>query len=183
MRLLILAGIVGFSCWIASEVIELSIGGYSPPVYYLTAGYHLFAGFGIWGLHTVQTKAGKSLLSLYGAAATFLTYIAISYFPIQVMNSGLSITEFIDQNPLYKGLGGLWFLGMMAFGVSVLQVKHFPAWTAIVILIGTLVFTATPLLGWPASLANVSNMLFAATVIFMCLHSLGPVQPWGGADR
>lgn len=173
MRLLLWAGILGFSFWILSELLEIYLRGYNPTVYYLTAAYHVFAGFGIWGLHKAQSGQGRNTLSLVGAAIAFIAYVGVIYFPIAVLNSGLSIAEFLDANPLYAIPGVLWFVGMLLFGISLLTTRHFPTWSGSVFVLGTIIFTATPLLNGPALLANVTNIIFAGTVISLCLMSLG----------
>jgi len=176
MKYLLYAGILGFSFWIASELIEIYLGGYNASVYYLTAAYHVFAGFGIWGLHKAQSRKDKNTLSMIGAAVTLIAYIGFIYFPIAMMHSGLSLSAFLDANPIYKIPGGFWFLGMILFGVSILKTKHFPAWAGIVFLLGTLMFTATPLLGWPAIFVNITNIIFALSVIYMCFISLRALE-------
>ncbi len=172
MKYLLYAGILGFSFWICSEVIEIYLGGYNSAVYYLTTLYHAFAGFGVWGLHKTQSDEKTNYLSLVGAAIVFIAYIGIAYFPIQVMNSGLTFAEFLDVIPAYKIPGALWFFGMIAFGISILKTRHFPAWTGVVFLLGTIMFTATPLLKWPVIVVNFTNIIFAATVIYLCIISL-----------
>ena len=172
MKYFLLAGILGFVFWTLSELIEIYLRGYNPAVYYLTTLYHVFAGFGIWGLHKAQSNDQKNLPSMMGAGTAFIAYVSIIYFPIAVMHSGLSISAFIKANPIYRILGGFWFLGMILFGVSLLKTMHFPVWNGVVFLLGSIMFTATPLLGWPVILVNITNIVFAATVIFMCFISL-----------
>ena len=169
-KYLLFTGIIAFSLWIASEMIEIC-NGYTPVVYYLTAGYHFLAGFGILGLHKAQSK-DKNLLSMIGAIVGFLAYLSLTFFPIQVMNSGLSFSAFIETNPIYKIPGGVWFLGMMLFGISVLRSQFYPKWTAIVFLSGILMFTATPLLQWPTLPVNITNIVLALTIIYMSFLGL-----------
>lgn len=170
MKYLLYAGILGFSFWMISEVIEIA-NGYNSTVYYLTSGYHLFGGFGIWGLYKVQ-KDNTNILGKIGAAVSLFAYLSLTFFPIQVMNSGLSILDFLNANPLYKIPGGFWFLGMILFGISLIKTKYFPFWTAVVFIIGTLMFTATPMLGWPTILVNCTNSVFSLTVIYMIVLGL-----------
>ena len=174
MKYLLYAGILGFSFWMVSEIIEI-VNGYNPTVYYLTSGYHFLAGIGIWGLFKVQPN-DKNRLGKIGAVITLIAYLSLTYFPIIVMNSGLNLSEFIDANPIYKIFGGFWFLGMILFGISLTKTKCFPLWTAIVFIIGTIIFTATPLLGWPTVLANCTNIIFSLTVIYMCVFGLNKLN-------
>lgn len=89
---------------------------------------------------------------------------------------GLSFPEFIAANPLYKIPGGFWFLGMILFGISLFMTKYFPSWTAVVFIIGTVMFTATPLLGWPTILVNCTNIVLSLTVIYMCVFGLNNIR-------
>ncbi|GMQ24646.1 hypothetical protein Aoki45_13280 [Algoriphagus sp. oki45] len=174
MKYFLYAGILGFSFWLVSEVMEM-IEGYTPTVYYLTAGYHFLAGIGIWGLHKAQSP-GKNPLSQLGALLALIAYLGLTFFPIQVMNSGMSIPEFLEAKPLYKVPGAVWFVGMILFGISVRNTRFFPSWTPLVFISGTLLFTAGPLLGLPTLLVNCTNSLFAITVIYMCLFGLKQVS-------
>lgn len=170
MKYLLYAGIFGFTFWMISEVMEI-VNGYNPTVYYLTSVYHFLAGFGIWGLHKAQADS-KNKLSTTGALITLIAYLGLTFFPIQVMNSGLDFPGFLAAHPLYKIPGAFWFLGMILFAISLLRAKYFPLWTAIVFILGTIMFTATPLLGWPTILVNCTNIAFSLTVIYLCIFSL-----------
>lgn len=170
MKYLLYAGILGFSFWMISEIIEM-VDGYNPTVYYLTSGYHFLAGMGIWGLHKTQSNH-KNTWSKMGAAMALMAYLGLTFFPIQVMNSGMNFSGFLEAHPLYKIPGGFWFLGMLIFGVSVLKTRYFPTWTPIVFILGTIIFTATPLLGWPTIWVNCTNIAFSLTVIYMCMFGL-----------
>ena len=93
---------------------------YTPTVYYLTSICHILAGIGFWGLHVLQTKQ-KNILSFLGTLLISITYFALAYFPIQAMNSDLSITEFIEQNLFYKIPGLLSLLGFILFSIAVFK--------------------------------------------------------------
>jgi len=171
MKLLLYAAILGFSCWITSEVFEIIQGGYSPVVYYLTSAYHFFAGIGIWGLYKRQ-NINRNTFNTVSAAIASIAYISFTLFPIQVMNSGLPILEFLNINPLYKVISFIWFIGMVLFSISVIRTSFFPKWTGNVMLVGTIIFTAIPILGWPVLLVNINNIIFAATVIYISVTNL-----------
>jgi hypothetical protein len=171
MKYLIYSAILGFGLWMGSEIIEIIQGGYSPEVYYLTAGYHFFAGLGVWGLYKKQTR-GKNTFNTISALIASVSYLVLTFFPIQVMNSGLSMSAFLEQNPLYKLGGGVWFIGMLLFGISVVKTSHFPKWSGIMILLGTVIFTATNMFGWPSIVVNVSNIVFSISVIYISIKSL-----------
>lgn len=166
MKALLYAVLLGFASWMLSEVLEIVQGGYSPAVYYLTAVYHVFAGIGLWGLYKAQTPS-KNAFNRVSTALASLAYLALTLFPLQVMQSGLSISDFVLAHPVYKLIGLVWFIGMLLFSVSVIRSGVFPRWAGVVMVIGTVVFTATPLLGWPTLLVNVTNIIFAATVLYI----------------
>lgn len=166
MRFLLVTAVLGFGCWIASEVLEIVQRGYSPAVYYLTAAYHVLAGIGVWGIYKAQTQ-GKNLFNLTGTAIASIAYVSMTFFPLQVMWSGLSMGEFVSANPVYKLAGLVWFIGMILFSISVIRTGFFPIWTGAVMVIGTLFFTATPIFGLPMLLVNVTNIVFAGTVIWI----------------
>lgn len=157
--------ILGFGFWMVSEIIEM-IQGYNPAVYYMTSLYHFFAGFGIWGLYQKQTQTPNTFNRVSALIAS-ITYLALTFSPIQVMNSGLSIADFMQQNPGYKLLGGIWFVGMFLFGVSVIKTGYFPKWSGLVMLLGVLVFTTGHQFGFPMIVVNVSNIVFSVTVIYI----------------
>ena len=171
MKYLLLTFILGFMCWIISEVIEIIQSGYSAEVYYLTAGYHFFAGIGIWGIYRKQTPE-KNRFNLISVSIASAGYLLLTLFPIQVLQSGLSMVEFVEVNPIYKLLGFIWFAGMTLFSVSIIRSGTFPKWTGAIMLAGTLMFTATPLLGWPVIWVNIMNILFAITVIYISTLAL-----------
>lgn len=171
MKYLLSAAIMGFGCWAVSEVLEIVQGGYSPAVYYLTAAYHVLAGLGVWGIYKAQTP-DKNLFNLAATAIVSIAYLSFAIFPLQVMWSGLSMGEFVTANPVYKLAGLVWFVGMMLFSVSVIRTGYFPKWAGVIMVFGTVVFTATPMFGWPMLLVNVTNIIFAVTVIYISFLGL-----------
>lgn len=164
MKFFLFAVILGFGCWIVSEVFEIVQGGYSPEVYYLTAAYHVLAGIGVWGIYKVQTPR-KNLINLTATAIASIGYLFFAIFPLQVMRSGLSMAEFVAANPIYKLAGLVWFAGMMLFSISVIRTGYFPRWAGVIMVFGTVVFTATPIFGWPMLIVNFTNIIFAGTVM------------------
>ena len=168
MKYLIYSAILGFGFWMGSEILEIIQGGYSPAVYYMTAIYHFFAGFGIWGLYKKQTPT-QNTFNKVSAAIASISYIALTFFPIEVMNSGLSMAAFMQMNPGYKLLGGIWFVGMFLFGVSVIKTGYFPKWSGLVMLLGILIFATGNQFGFPMRMINVSNIAFSLTVIYISM--------------
>jgi hypothetical protein len=82
----------------------------------------------------------------------------------------------LDAYPFYKIPRGFWFLGMILFGISVVKTQYFPSWTALVFILGTIMFTAKPLLGWPTILVICTNTVFSLTVIYMCVFGLNKLR-------
>lgn len=178
MKSLLYAAILGFTLWIISEVIELR-GGYTSAAYYLTAAFHILGGFGIWGVHLLQSRKTNTL-SLVGTLIISLTYFSIVYFPIQVMNSGLSVAEFIQQNQVYKIPGFTFLVGHIIFGIAVIKTKYFASWTGFALIVTaaivTGIYTYEVFTGSvPVTLhtiVNIDNIALAATVIYMCVFGL-----------
>lgn len=176
MKYLLYAAILGFAFWLVSEVLEIVQAGYSPPVYYLTAAYHLFAGLGVWGLYKAQTP-DKNVFNLAGAALTSLAYLSITLFPLQVMWSGLGFSDYLDATPVYKLLGLAWIIGMLLFSVSVIRTGFYPKWAGVIMVITTVVFAASRPLGLPMLLVNVNDIILSATVIYISFIGLKTVAP------
>lgn len=176
MKYLLYTAMLGFACWMVSEVLEIVQNGYSPAVYYLTTAYHFLAGLGVWGLYKAQTQ-GKNVFNLVSAAMASLAYLALTLFPIQVMRSGLTMADFVEANPVYKLGAFVWLIGMLLFSASLIRTGFFPKWAGVIVMIGTVIFAATPLLGWPQLLVNVTNLIFAAAVIYISVIGLKPAVP------
>lgn len=175
MKYLIIAAILGYTCWIGSEVIEIAQGGYNATVYYLTAAFHLLAGIGIWGLHFLQSRK-QNTLSAVGTVMISLTYLALTYLPIQVMHSGLSGLEFAAANPVYKIPGMINVFGLIVFGIAVIRTKFFPAWTGVIIILGSITFAVAMTQGLQI-IANINNIILATTIIYMCMLGYQRLQP------
>lgn len=174
MKYLIYAAILGYSCWIGSELVEIVGGGYNPTVYYLTAAFHFFAGVGIWGLHFLQNRP-KNILSTTGTAMISLSYLALTYLPIQVIHSGLSNLDFIEANPIYKIPAVINVVGMIVFGIAVIRAKFFPAWSGVVIILGILIFVVSMTSGFQI-VANINNIILSMTIIYMCILGYRQLQ-------
>lgn len=169
-KYLLSAAILGYMCWMVSEVVEIIHGGFNPTVYYLTSAFHLFAGIGIWGLHLVQNQSKKSL-SATGTLMISLSYLVLVYLPIQVMNSGLSGKEFVDASPIYMLPGIINVFGLILFGIAVIRAKFFPAWTGVIIIMGSIIFFVAMTNGFQI-IANINNITLSITLVYMCLVGL-----------
>ena len=174
MKYLLFTAILGYACWIGSEVVEIAQGGYNATVYYLTAAFHFFAGIGIWGLHFQQSRK-QNTLSAVGTVMISFTYLALTYLPIQVMHSGLSGLEFAAANPIYRIPGMINVLGLVVFGIAVIRTKFFPAWTGAIIILGSITFAVAMTQGFQI-IANVNNIILATTIIYMCISGYQRLQ-------
>lgn len=173
-KYLLFAAILGYLCWMVSEVVEIIHGGFNSTVYYLTAAFHLFAGIGIWGLHFVQNQSKKTL-SATGTVMISLSYLALVHLPIQVMHSGLSGTAFVEANPMYIIPGFINVFGLILFGIAVIRAKFFPAWTGAIIIIGSIIFFVAMTNGFQI-VANINNITLSMTLIYMCLLGFRQLQ-------
>ncbi len=167
MKYLLFAAILGYSCWMGSEVVEIAQGGYNSTVYYLTAAFHFFAGLGIWGLHFLQNRP-KNTLSAAGTVMISLSYLALAYLPIQVMHSGLSNLAFIEANPIYKIPAMINVVGLIVFGIAGIRAKFFPAWTGVILILGSIIFVVAMTNGFQI-VANINNIMLSMTIIYMCI--------------
>ena len=161
------AAILGYFCWIVSEVVEMIHGGFNSTGYYLTAAFHLFSGIGIWGLHFVQNYPKKTL-SAIATLMISLSYLSLVHLPIQVLHSGLSGTDFIEENPLYLIPGVINVFGLILFGIAVIRAKFFPTWTGTIIILGSIIFFVAMTNGFQI-VANINNITLSITLIYMCI--------------
>jgi hypothetical protein len=172
-KYLLFAAVLGYLCWMVSEVVEIIHGGFNSTVYYLTAAFHLFAGIGIWGLHFVQNRSNNTL-SATGTVMISFSYLTLVYLPIQVLHSGLSGAAFVEANPMYMIPAFMNVFGLILFGIAVIRAKFFPAWTGAIIMLGSIIFIVAMTNGFQI-VANINNITLAMTLIYMCL--LGYVSP------
>lgn len=170
-KYLLFAAVLGYLCWMVSEVIEIMHGGFNSTVYYLTASFHLFAGIGIWGLHFVQNRSNNTL-SATGTAMISLSYLALVYLPIQVLHSGLSGAAFVEENPLYMIPALINVLGMILFGFAVIKAKFFPTWTGVIIMLGSIIFIVAMTNEFQI-VANINNITLSMTLIYICFLGYG----------
>lgn len=89
MKFLPHAGILGFSYWMIAAFMVIFKGEHAP-VYFFTAGYHFFAGIGIWGLYRAQ-KQGENTLGKIGAVRSALAYLGLVYVPIAGSQTGVHL--------------------------------------------------------------------------------------------
>jgi len=170
MIYLIYIAILGFTVWIVSEIMEIIKGRHDSTVYYMTSAYHILAGVGIWGLHLLQSNSANKL-SLIGTLFISITYFALAYFPIQVMNSRVSVSEFIETHPIYKVFGIASLIGFIIFGIAIIRIGHFPAWTGVLIILGTIIY-ALAMAKKIQIVVNINNIIISATIFYMCIFGL-----------
>ncbi|MCB0555834.1 MAG: hypothetical protein KDD02_19965 [Phaeodactylibacter sp.] len=171
MKYLLYLLISGFALWIGSEILEIIQGGYSPAVYYMTAAYHILAGFGIWSLHLLQAGK-KNNVSLTATILISLTYFALAYFPIQVMQSGLSVSAFIAANPIYKIPGLISLAGFVLFGLAIIKTRYFPAWTGVAIILCTIIY-GIAMAKQLQLVVNINNIILSIVIIYIGVLGIG----------
>lgn len=174
MKFFIFTAIIGFTCWIGSEVLEIIFQGYNSTVYYLTTSYHILAGIGIWGLHYLQFQP-ENRLSYISTLLISITYFALAYFPIQVMNSGISVSEFLELHPVYKIPGLISLVGFILFGLSILKAGYFPKWAGVIIILGTLIYAIAMVLKLQI-VVNINNCILSLSIIYLCIFGLRKLQ-------
>jgi len=170
MNYLIYIAILAFIIWIVSEIIEIKESGHNSTVYCLTSAYHILAGLGIWGLHLRQSRSVNDL-SFIGTVLISLTYLALAYFPIQVMRSEGSVSEFIKAHPIYKIPGFISLIGFIVFGIAVIKIGFFPAWTGIVIILASIIYPIA-MLRKNHLVVNINNIIIAINIIYMSFFGL-----------
>lgn len=170
MNYLIYIAILGFTLWIISEIIEIIEESHNSTVYHMTSAYHILAGIGIWGLHLLQSHLIINL-SLIGTVFISITYFFLAYFPIQVMNTKVSISEYIKIHPMYRVPGFISLIGFILFGISIIRIGFFPSWAGIIIILGTIIFPLA-MAKKNQIIVNINNIIISATLIYMCIYGL-----------
>ncbi|MEZ4953927.1 MAG: hypothetical protein R2825_10170 [Saprospiraceae bacterium] len=154
-------------CWIISEIMEVSVGGYTPLILQLTALFHLLAAIGIWGLHFGQTKE-KNKWSLYGSILLTIGYLILTAVPLIVLSRGYSEPgEVVAAYPILKIFGAFSIVGILLFGSAVIKINYFPKWTGIVFIVCSLVTFGILAAKGNMLIANVANIIVSVTMIKM----------------
>ena len=169
MRALLFGAIVGTVLWMASEIFELSGGGFSEISLLITVGAFLLLAIGCWGLHGSQSPE-RNVLSFSGTLLISLAFAIFAVLTFQLM-TGQASPETIES-PLFRIGGILMVLGAVVFGIAVSRAALFPVWTGaamIVLSIGTVAIEAV--IG-PGLSQNLVNLLLGAILIFMSIHAL-----------
>jgi len=171
---LLYIALAGFVLWIISELLEIFHGGHTPDVYYVTSVHHIFACLGIWGLHMAQARK-KEMLSFGTTLLISIGYFAIIYFPIQVMNSGLGVGEFITANPFYKIPFRMIMVGYILFGIAVIKIKYYPAWTGVLMLLGAILYSTAMALKLE-TMINIDTIIMSLNIIYMSYFGLAKLK-------
>lgn len=125
------------------------------------------------GTYSGYPEVGLNQWELLGTVMISLSYLALVYLPIQVMQSGLSGTAFVEVNPMYMIPGFINVVGLILFGIAVISAKFFPAWTGAIIMSGSIIFIVAMTNGFQV-VANINNITLSMTLIYMCV--LGYMQ-------
>lgn len=180
MKALLLSALLGFSCWLISDLIELVSGEYGAAVVYLTSLFHLLVGIGIWGLYSAIVS-GRQRLLLISTAMVSVGHLGLAALPLQVHWSGQSLMLILGAHPIYIALLVMWSVGMLSFCVSVIQADHQPTWIGWLMLIGySMVIVGRPL-NMAKPVVNLATIVLSVALILLCVLNLRPshAQPHG----
>ncbi|MEE4316213.1 MAG: hypothetical protein V2I74_04455, partial [Erythrobacter sp.] len=86
--------------------------------------------------------------------------------------SGMEPNEFAAQNPHFIAGGLLNVLGMIVLGVAIWRCGVFPRWTGIAIPVGAVLFITLGVAD-AGLIANIANVLLAATFVYLAVLGLG----------
>lgn len=164
--------ILAFVLWIVSEVIELIIGGYNPAVYYITTAYHLTAAIGIFYFFERIPGSKRPLLLPVSIILISLTYLILLPFPIQVMQSGLSVKAFLSDHIYYKAAGLISVVGFLLFGASIARSWKDIRWIGYGIILCTLIYVFSMVNAYHI-LMNFNNIILGSLMILLVMRKNG----------
>jgi hypothetical protein len=164
-RLLVgITAIVFSAVYLASDLIELAQGGFSPLQLALTYAAEAAVPLFVLGLYALQLpRIGR--LGLAGAVTYAYTYVFFT---------GTVLFAIVDDTPDWPTLSerlGAWtgvhsvlmIVAGIAFGVAVVRAGVLPAWTGWTLVVGMLLYAVSPLLPDAAQVgaAAVRDLAFA----------------------
>ena len=164
-------------CMIISQAMEIFNGPTTPSVAINMVAFALF-GISIWGLHQQQTKGRKSTLSLVGTtllSISALAFVILSIQIIQALQAG-QVLDFVTS-PVYMVAGVCVSLGTILFGLSIIQINHFPKWTGILLMSIPLINIGTEVLMRTSEVRYYLNFLLAGILIYMSMMAIRQFQP------
>lgn len=177
MNILPLLLIAAAVFWIASELVELLLGGRGAVSLLLTAAFHQLMVFGIWGA-CLGRQRRRGPIALLGAALVSVGYLVMVYPPLAVVSDpSLTIEGFMEAHPAFKAFGLAAVLGKVLFGISILRTRIDPAWTGLALLLGPLLFAGVMLASGPVAVAISANLLTAGALLVIGLRALRRFEP------
>jgi hypothetical protein len=173
MKALTFALIAGGVCWIASEILELAVGGRTGLTLLLTAAFHLLMAGGIWAADAGQGTR-KTALSRIAAGMASAGYLLLVYPPLAVARTpSAPYAEFMRARPLFMAAGMLVTVGVTMFGAAVLRSRAYPRWVGLVCLTSPLVFAGVMLLDGPALVGFLANTALGSAFVAMGVLARG----------
>lgn len=148
-KLVGIATLIAAVLYLASDALEVGLGGFSQGQLYLTYAAFAIIPFSLMGLHAMQAHRA-SWLSLFGSVAYGLAFIFYASTVIYALvNQTADYSTLVDElGILYPLHGVLLILGGLLFGWSVMRAKVLPSWTGLTLMVGVvvnLVMNASPL--------------------------------------
>ncbi len=133
--ILLVAVVAAAFVWIASEVLEVTLGGRNALTLWLTVAMHVLLGIGVWGIHASH-GADPKRLSAIATTATSLGFLVFAV-PISMvaLDSSVSMPDLVRDVPAFFLFGMLSGIGSSFIGILILVRRVFPLWTGIVILL------------------------------------------------
>jgi hypothetical protein len=175
MKPLLIAAIIGYGCWLISDLIELLTGEYGSPVVYLTALFHLFGGVGIWGL-CLALSPERRPLALISTSLVSIGHLGLAPLPLHVHWAGQGLMLILGEHSIYVLLLLGWSIGILAFSVSVIRSPRVPTWIGWCMLIGFAMIIASRPMNWPTPFINL-------TTIGLCLVMIRfAAETWRTSD-
>jgi len=175
MKPLLIAAMIGYGCWLISDLIELLTGEYGSPVVYLTALFHLFAGIGIWGL-SLGLSQERRPLALISTSLVSIGHLGLAPLPLHVHWSGRGPMLILGEHSIYVVLLLAWSIGILAFSMSVIRSPRVPTWIGWCMLIGFAMIIASRPMSWPTPFINLAT-------IGLCLVMIRSVAgAWSTSD-
>jgi hypothetical protein len=175
MKLLLALAIIGYSCWLVSDLIELLTGNYGAAVVYLTALFHGVTGVGIWGLFLAVPARQRRLLGVCSAMIS-VGHLGLAPLPLHVFWSGQSLMFVLGAHPIYIVLLLIWSLGILIFSVLLLRSARYPVIAAWLMLIGFTAIILSRPLSFPTPLINVITILLSTVMLWLCVSSLRTIR-------
>jgi len=176
-KLVGIATLLAAVLYIASDLLEVAMRGFSPVQLYMTYGAFVAIPFSLMGLHAIQS-ARVGWLSLVGSVAygsSFIFYAATVIYAL--VQQTADYANLIDSlGILYPLHGLLLIVGGLLFGWSVMRAGVLPRWTGLLLMVGVVVNLAIAALPLPDISQIIGSTLRNIAFLGMAIALLKP-QP------